>query len=881
MRRWTIFLASISLACAVRAEEPALRLPAWAVPLAYRLDLRIDPADTKHFSGHAEITVELKRASDALWLNGQGLTVDKAVVTTADGHPLPASYVPVRPEDGVARLDFGRVLAAQRLVVDIDYGAAYVGNSETGAFLIEQDGRRYVVTETEPQGARRVFPGFDEPGFKTPYTVSLTVPHDMVALANTRQTGESSHSPGWKTLTFATTKPLPSYLVAFAVGPWALSTPVQLPPDAERPTAIPLRAVTYAGQLASMQRVMKETPGIVQALEAYYGAAYPWDKLDLIDIDGGMENPGLVQLGDLGSAADDAPTRALQGAFELAAHELAHQWSGDLVTMAWWNDLWLNESLAVWMQYKLSLQLHPDYRADLARVRDAQRAMAEDSLSSARRVRQAIKGAGDIANAFDGVSYGKGAAVLGMFESYLGKPVFQQGMRQYMHQHAFGSAAAADLVNALVAAAHGGDVLRRALYSFLDQPGLPYVRVSLVREGSGLALRMEQDRYRPLGAAPGTPARWGVPVCVRYASGGTTRRRCQLLTDAAGSMTLPGADADSWVMPNDDARGYYRFGMASADWRRLAANVDALSEAERLAYADAVAASFQHGDSDAGDVLAALKPLARMDGEDLAAAVLDQVDWIWWHVAVTDAQRRRVVTWVRETYLPRLVQLGYRARPGEVESDGQLRALLAERLALVYRLPEVRVALLSQGDRLLSTGGSRLDFSVVDQNLLKAVLGVAVQERGTAAAQALAGQLFAVHNIAVRRALAAGLTYAENPQLVAQVRRLALDNRARGGEIISLGMGQHATRAQRDAAWMWFGDHQQELFDRLGQASWALPEMLGRGGCSSAERDRLQRMFAPRVPGQPALARSLAKARESIQLCIALKRAQEPRTILR
>jgi alanyl aminopeptidase len=881
MRCWTVFLTLVLLTCIARAEESPLRLPAWAAPLAYRLDLRIDPADARHFSGHAAITVELKSPSDTLWLNGQGLVVDKVVVTTADGRQLPASYVPVRPADGVARVDFGRLLPAQRLVVSIDYTAAYVGSGDTGAFLIEQDGRRYVATETEPLGARRIFPSFDEPGFKTPYTVSLTVPHDMVALANARQIGESSHRPGWKTLTFATTRPLPSYLVAFAVGPWALTAPVPLAPDAARPTAVPLRAVTYAGQLASMRRVMEEAPGIVRALEDYYGAAYPWDKLDLLDIDGGMENPGLVSLGDLGSAADDAPTRALQGAFELTAHELAHQWSGDLVTMDWWDDLWLNESLALWMQYKLSLQLHPAYRADLARVRDVQQAMAEDSLSSARRVRQPIKGPGDIANAFDGNSYGKGAAVLGMFEGYLGEPVFQQGMRQYMRMHAFGSAVAADLIDALVAAAQGGDVLRRAFYSFLDQPGLPYVRVSLVRGRSGVALRMEQGRYRPLGATPGTPGRWGVPVCVRYASGGSTRRRCQLLTDVAGTMVLPGAEAGSWVMPNAEARGYYRFGMTSADWKRLAPHVDALSEAERLAYADAVAAGFQYGDRDAGDVLAALKPLARMDGRELAAAVLDQVDWIWRHVAATDAQRRHVVAWVRETYLPRLVQLGYRARPGEAASDGPLRALLAERLALVYRLPEVRAALLAQGDRLLSTGGSRLDFSVVDQDLLKAVLGVLVQERGAAAVQALAGQLFVVHDIAVRRALVAGLTYADSPGPAAQVRKLALDTRARGGEIVSLGLGQHGTRAQREATWRWFADHQRSMFDRLGRVSWVLPEMLGRDGCSSAERDRLQRVFAPRVPGQPALARSLAKARESIQLCMALRQAQDPRTILR
>jgi alanyl aminopeptidase len=270
-----------------------------------------------------------------------------------------------------------------------------------------------------------------------------------------------------------------------------------------------------------------------------------------------------------------------------------------------------------------------------------------------------------------------------------------------------------------------------------------------------------------------------------------------------------------------------------------------------------------------------------MDGKDLAAAVLDQLDWLWRHEAASDAQRQRLVAWVRATYLPRLQRLGYRQRKGESEADGELRSLLAERLALVYRLPEVRAALLAQGDRALSQRGQPPDFAAVDPGLLGAVLGVTVQERGEAAVRALTAQLFRVHDIAVRRALVAGLEYVDTPALAHRVRELALDPRMRGGEIVHLALGRRDTRAQRDAAWQWFVEHHQRLLERLGRISWVLPELLGQHACTDAESERLQQFFAPRIPDQPALARSLAKTREAIRLCTALRQAQDPGSILR
>ena len=658
-------------AALARTESPPPgRLPRWAIPESYRLSFRVDPAQAG-FSGTATIALRLTRASDHLWLHGKSLKVGRVVVIDASGKTHAGKYVAAAPQAGVARIDFGSVLPAQQLNLTIDYRASYDPDLE-GLFKVDHAGHAYARTEMQPLGARLAFPCFDEPGFRTPFTLRLTVPVGQTAVANTRQVKEVADGKGWKTVSFAPTLPLPTYLVAFAVGPWDIASAPDITPNAWRSTPLPLRSIAYAGEAKRMQHVIAETPAIIHALESYYGFGYPWDKLDLLDVDGGMENPGLVVLGDLGSQGAQASARAVQGSFNLAAHELAHQWTGDTVTLEWWDDIWLNEAVTTWMQQKVTMEVHPEYRADLARVDGVQEAMANDSLVSARSIRQPITGNGDIMNAFDGITYQKGDGVVAMFEHYVGEKAFQKGMRAYIRKHAFGNAVADDLVSSIAAAAGKGESFKRAFNSFLDQSGVPYVQVRLDQRGGKTLLRLSQSRYLPLGSAGDSRRVWGVPVCVRYGTAAngkdgapSSKVACDMLDKATGSMVLAGAGNPAWVMPNANASGYYRFSLGRQELSSLTAAFGKLNDAEQLAYADAIEASFRHGDIDAGDALAALKPLTVSSIRKVAIAPLQQVAWIYDHEAVTDAQRNALAAWVKDAYLPRLERLGYRRKPGE------------------------------------------------------------------------------------------------------------------------------------------------------------------------------------------------------------------------
>ncbi len=867
-------------------QAPQGRLPGWAVPQSYRIAFKVDPA-RKNFSGVTKIKVKLTRASDHLWLDGKELKVSKVTITDAAGIRHAGKYVEVEPEAGVARVDFGKALKPQELTLTFDYSAPLNGQLQ-GLYKVSAKGQPYAMTQMEPISARYAFPGFDEPGFKTPFDISLTIPDDLVGVANTRQIREAPAGKGWKTLTFAPTLPLPTYLVAFGVGPWSIASAPDIAPDAYRAKPLPLRGIAPAGEAHRMQHVLGETPSIIHALENYYGFGYPWDKLDLLAAPdfsaGAMENAGLVTFRDWLLLLDkDSPARNVRGSFNVTAHELAHQWTGDTVTMSWWNDIWLNEAFATWMQQKITMEVHPEYRADLDRVRGAEGAMNNDALVSARSIRQPITGNGDILTAFDGITYQKGASVIAMFENYVGDKTFQKGMRAYIRQHRFGNADASDLVGAIAAAADKGEAFKQAFNSFLNQSGVPYVQTRLEQKNGQTVLQLSQSRYLPLGSK-GDPKRiWGVPVCVRYGTADGSKVSCEMLDKASGSMPLAGASTPTWVMPNANASGYYRFSLGKPELAGLTAEVGKLSDAEQLAYADAVNASFRRGDLDAGDVLAAFKPLTASKVREVATAPLGQLDWIYRHEARTDAQRAKLAAWVKAAYLPRLEQLGYQRKAGESEDDSLLRSTLADALAFDFRIPEVRAALLRQGEAALQRkADGRLNLTAADPDLLGAALGVAVQEQGKPAVDALIAELPKTSDAALRNSILGGLSSVEDQGLATQVRDFALDKQVKVGEMGSLLMGGRDSAAGRDAMWQWFTAHYRQVLGRTGSfAGGYLPRLAAGGGCSTAEVERLQAFFKPRMNDAAGLERGLAQTSESVQLCTALKGAQDPAAILR
>ncbi|GFZ94314.1 M1 family metallopeptidase [Dyella caseinilytica] len=865
-------------------QAPHGQLPRWAVPVSYQLAFKVDPAQ-QGFSGTTTIKVDLKQAADHLWLDGRDLDVSKVTITDASGKVHDGKYVAVAPKEGVSRIDFGSTLKPQQLTLTIEYTAP-LNEQLQGLYKVSHAGVPYAMTQMEPISARYAFPSFDEPGFKTPYDIALTIPSDLVAVANTKQINEAHAGDKWKTLTFAQTQPLPSYLVAFAVGPWDIVNGPDISPDDYRTEVLPLRGIAAHGEGHRMQHVLSETPSIIHTLENYYGFGYPFGKLDLLAAPdfsaGAMENPGLVTFRDWLLLLDpDSPAKYVRGSFNVTAHELAHQWTGDTVTLAWWNDIWLNEAFATWMQQKVTMKVHPEYRADLDRISGAEGAMHNDSLTTARQIRQPITGNGDIETAFDGITYQKGAAVLGMFEGYVGEDTFQKGMRAYIQAHKFGNATADDLVGAIATAANQGPTFKHAFNSFLDQSGVPYVQTRLEQKDGKTILHLSQDRYLPVGSTGDVNRVWGIPVCVRYATSDGTKQSCELLDKPTGTMVLADASTPTWVMPNANARGYYRFNLSKTEWADLTQHVATLSDTEQLAYADSIDAGFRHGELNAGDAMAALKPLTSVTTREVVVAPLQTIEWIYSNEAVTDAQRAKIVAWVKDAYMPRMEQLGYQRKPGEADGDSLLRSALANALALDFKVPEVRAALLKQGDAALAKNADgHLNLTAADPDLLGVALAVAVQEHGEPALDALIAELPQTTDPALRNAMLDGLSATDTPALADKARDFSLSKQVKVGEMAAILRGSHDTLAARDALWHWFTGHYDQVVARTGSfAGGRLPALAGGGGCSTAEADRLQAYFAPRLKDVTGADRGLAQTREQTLLCAALKAKQDPSKI--
>ncbi|HET6632925.1 MAG TPA: M1 family metallopeptidase [Rhodanobacteraceae bacterium] len=881
-----LFLIVVLATCcgavfAAGGEAPPLeKLPRWAVPQAYSLSLRIDPAQ-KGYSGITVIKLDLKQASDHVWLHGKDLKVSKVTITDAAGSKHTGKYVDVAPDAGVVRVDFGTTLKPQALTMTLDFTAPYNQRLE-GLYKVVHAGEPYAMTQMEPISARFAFPCFDEPDFKTPYAISLTIPKDDVGVANSKLV-ETTPEGDWKTLTFAQTKPLPTYLVAFAVGPWSVNKGPTIAADSYRKQPLPLRGIAAKDQAKHMDYILGETPKIIHVLESYYGFGYPFGKLDLLAAPdfsaGAMENAGLVTFRDFYLLLKpDSARRYVRGAFNVTAHELAHMWTGDTVTLNWWNDIWLNEAFATWMQQKVTEQVHPEYRADLSRVEGAEGAMHSDSLISARKIRQPITGNGDIQTAFDGITYQKGAAVIGMFEGFVGEKTFQKGMQAYIRKHKFGNAVASDLVGAIASAAGKGTEFKQAFNSFLDQSGVPEVSAELDCSGAQPVLHLSQSRYLPLGSKGDPDRTWGIPVCVRTGAG-AGNVQCEMLSSAKGSMTLEG-QCPAWYMPNADARGYYRFSMKPDDMAKLNAAVHSLSDAEQLAYADAVDASFHRGEINAAEALAILPELASSKTSDVALAPLDTFGWVWHHEARTDAQRARLTALVKKAYLPRLEKLGYHRQKGEPADAAEMRSALARVLGLTVKLPEVRAALLKQGDAVLKANpDGSLNFDAADSDLLGTVLAAEVQEHGKPVIDTLMKQLQTATNPAQRNAMLAALGQAKGAQ-AERVRDFAIGKYVKVGEMGRLLRVDRESKASRTAGWKWFVENYDHVLARTGTFGTGYLPMMG-SGCSVAEAERDSAFFTPKLKSLPGADRGLAQATESTRLCAALKEAQDPAAILK
>ncbi len=880
----TALLAATGLATAADGAPspgtiPTGPLPRDVMPSEVGLHLTIDPTQER-FSGRVEISVDVAKPTDTIWMHGKGLHITRAVYMPRNGRnqDLAAAEVDV---SGVLKLTAPKTIAPGKGVIAIDYDAPF--GQLQGAYKVKPDGNDYVMTQMEPLGARTAFPGFDEPSFKQPWRMTFTVPDADVVVANAPEVKTTDLDGPMKEVQFAKTEALPSYLVAFAVGPWDVVPGPDIAPNGERTSPIRLRGVAAKGQGGRMKYSLAHTPEIVRALESYFGIPYPFAKLDNMAAPdfwaGAMENAGLIVYRDSLMFPDETSAVSRRQAFwGVSAHELAHQWFGDLVTTRWWDDIWLNEGFATWMGNKIHGQLQPEAHTDRGLLEGAIGAMGADSLASTRRVHEPIKDFTDVQSAFDGITYQKGGATLNMFEQYIGPEQFRTGIRKYLKAHARGNATSADLIHAVAAESDAPEAVASAFFSFIDQPGVPFVKVDLDCSGAKPALVLSQQRYLPIGSTASANETWGIPLVVRYADGGEIRTQKMLFTGAEGRMALTDAGScPAWVMPNAHGNGYYRFALSPKLQDALSGAFAQLDEREQRVYADSVGAAYGAGNLTVSQFLAALPQFASAPVRQTATAGLGNTEWIAQQLLPDDKARDAFRAQVADIYRPRLQQLGMAPKPGEPDDDGLLRASLVGFFAETLKDPAVRAQMNQAGRAVLGLGGDgQLHLDAVPQDLRDTALAVAVQEGGKAAFDAAEKQFRASQDAVLRSQLLGAMGGTQDAALNERVRALVFEpGLLRRNEIFPAVGGQAGDAATRPALRDWTDAHFAEIVAKLAPAGAAVVNLYSAGMCSDADAAALQDKFAARVADIEGGPRQLKQTVEAIRMCAAQVEARK------
>ena len=840
---------------------PLGKLPAGVTPTAYRLDLKVDPAKPT-YAGHSEIDAVVAAPTARVYLHGLGLDVAK-VIAIAGGKTVAARYSEVDPS-GVAQLDFAAPLPAGKVTFVFDYTTGFRTGAE-GLFRAKVGDDWYAWTQMEPLDARRMFPGFDEPGFKTPFTVSVTAPSNIKAVANAPETGTIVNG-AMTTHRFASTKPLPTYLVAIGVGPFDIAG-TTIPANGVRKTPLAFRVIGTKGQAPRMKTTLAETPKIVAILEEYFQIPYPYEKLDFIAspvMGGAMENAGLIVYQDTLILLDDkAPPSQLRSFGNVVAHETAHQWFGDLVTPAWWTDIWLNESFASWMGNKASDRWRPDLGIAATELNDAFGAMDTDSLGRGRPIRQTIDRNDQVISAFDSITYQKGAQTVSMFEAFVGEQNFRKGVQLHLNRYAFRNATAEDFF-ASVGEAAGSPDLVPALRTFTDQTGVPLVTVT----DTPTAIRLAQSRYVPLGvAADGQPRLWSIPMALSRGEGKTST----LLTQA--SMTLPAlVGTSAALMPNANGAGYYRFSMDQAGWDRLIAAAPTLPGREALAFADSLWADFAAGRADFAAVMRAAEALSGHK-ERLAAVYLGNKLRDLRSTTLTAEQLPAYRRIMAKLYTPRLKAIGFTPEqgvaPGEAAETVSLRESLLPLVALEARDPAVRKALVAAAEAMV--GG---DAAAVAPTFRSTALAVAVQDGGRGFIDRLWPVLLKSDDPLFRSQASRALGRAESAESIAHVQQLAMGQGLQSLERTSVLGSLAANPAARDAT----TEFVTENFTRVVESfpGFARAGIIGfyNGYCTPADAARVEALLRPKLAALGGGELELSQTKERIGQCAALKNAR-------
>ena len=672
---------------------------------------------------------------------------------------------------------------------------------------------------------------------------------------------------------FAQTKPLPSYLVALAVGPFDV-----LDAGTFGKNKTPYRFYTTRGRAQEARYAAEATRAIVQRLETWFDIPYPYDKLDHVAIPetvafGAMENAGMITCNQsrLLNTPDELTPDRKRSLAGLIAHEVAHQWFGDLVTMEYWDDIWLNESFASWMGSKVVDQWKPEWEGAVRNLTSRARAMTADALIAARKIRQPIESRDDIENAFDAISYSKGATVLAMFEGFMGPEKFRAGVKAYLREHAFGNATSRDFLAALSSV--GGPEVGSAFSTFLDQAGLPLVTASLHCPPGGPArLSLTQERFLPTGSKGRADELWKVPVCVRWEKGDGSARACSLLESATGEIAL-GEVCPRWVLANEGERGYYvvayEDGMAS---RLLETGANERPLAERAGLLDDIRALVRAGRVSMSETLALAPELSREPSRHIVARAARIVGAIQDDL-VTEAERPNYARFVRGLFGERAHGLGLTARPGEDDDTKFLREDVVPLVADAGEDAELRSEAGKLARRWLD------DRTAIDADMVSSVLRVTALDGDRALFDRVRAEAAKSADRRDRRRILLAIGSFREPEIVRLALDLMLGDEFEIRETSRILATVLDDPKSRQIGWEFVKKNFDALAARMPSELRARLFSSGSSFCDEAHRDDAEKFFRERAGRFPGAPRNLDQALETVALCAAQRNVQGPEVV--
>ncbi len=831
----------------------AQRLPDNVVPEHYTLTLTPN-LQTATFTGREKIVVEVKQPTETITLNAAQINFKSVTAAVGDKSVTPKITEDAQKEQ--ATFHFGHALAPGQYTLAIDY-SGILNDQLRGFYLSKTKTRRYAVTQFEPTDARRAFPSFDEPAFKATFDVTLIVPKGDTAISNTNAISDKP-GPGSDehTMHFATTPKMSTYLVAFLVGDFQCSSGSS--------DGVPIRACAPPEQVQYTHYALHTAEFVLHFYDNYFGIKYPMPKLDMIAIPdfeaGAMENFGAITYRETAMLLNPktASVAEEQHVSIDIAHEMAHQWFGDMVTMQWWNNIWLNEGFATWMETKSVAAMHPewDMAAIVAEMKD--RTLNLDARRVTRPIRAKADTPDEINQMFDGISYGKASAVLHMVENYEGKQVFREGVHKYLEAHMYGNATAQDFWNAQTEVSHLP--INKIMNSFITEPGVPKLTFGDPQNGK---VEVTQSRfYLNSDVKPSADQQWVIPVC--FNADNAAGEKCDVLTSKQQTLAIP---PSKLFFPNARAMGYYRYGFSDQVAQTILNGIETeLTPVERVdAFGDLWA--YVHADEDSvGTYLNLVEKVKSDTHAHVIATALSPLGTIEDRIASNRQERAALRAWELRTFKPAYDRLGAPSS-NDTPNKKQLRAELFE---LLGHAGDKQVIAQSRviADRYLDNPAS------VDANLADAALGVAAANGNAAFFDKLQHVYETADNPQIQEQALHLLATFKNPALERRALDFAASGQVKNQDSIFLfatGLELPATRA---TTWQYI----QQNWPKVKAQNTAFlmgSYLVGAAGsfCSAQKQTEVQQFFQSHP--LPATNRALVRAVQEIQDCMSLRSQQE------